>query len=404
MVAWRLLTRGATAINRQLLLVSGTGFLLMLGLGVLFPVLPYYRDDFGLSELEIGTLMSSYALASVMMAPLWGRFSDRYGRKPALLIGLLGFSLGFGLFALGQTFWQWLGARVLGGVLAAAALPTILSYTADVTPPERRNVALGTVGAAIGLGVLFGPALGGAMTRYGLAAPFFLTSAIGLFAALAVALVLPESLTPEIRAQARLRRQQLAGAGLGTRQLARALAPFLGYSLLVQTGRTGLESTIGFLVDDRLAGGPASVGLLLAGLGMAAVLVQGGGIRLLARRYDDHSVMRAGTAIQMLGLLGLVLAHDWPTVIAAALAVGIGSALLTPTFTAELSRAAERRQGEAQGLNASAQSLGRAIGPLIFTPVYQYVSGGATYALAGAVCALALVIGWRRLGARPDSC
>ena len=256
MVAWRLSSQGAFVINRHLLLAAGTGFLLMLGLGVLFPVLPYYRE-FGLTELEIGTLMSSYALASVVMAPFWGRFSDRLGRKPALLIGLLGFSLGFGLFAIASGFWQWLGARVLGGVFAAAALPTIMSYTADVSAPEKRNVALGTVGAAIGLGVLFGPVFGGAVAaRYGLEAPFFLASAIGLVAALVVATTLPESLTPEIRERTRLRREELQRGGFGSRRIARGLAPFLSYSLMAQTSRTGLESTIGFLVADRLLGGP----------------------------------------------------------------------------------------------------------------------------------------------------
>ena len=304
MVAWRLFSLGAFKIHRQLVLVSGTGFLLMLGLGVLFPVLPYYRE-FGLSELQIGMLMSSYAFASVVMAPIWGRFSDRFGRKPALLIGLVGFSLGFGLFALASGFWQWLAARTLGGLLAAAALPTILSYTADITPPERRNVALGTVGASIGLGVLFGPAFGGAVAGYGLAAPFVLSSAIGAFAAVAVALLLPESLTPEIREQARERRAELRRAGLGRRRIALGLAPFLSYSLLAQTSRTGLETTVGFLVADRLAGGPAQVGLLLAAAGTVAVLVQGGGLRGLARRFDDHALMRAGTLLQLVGLVGL---------------------------------------------------------------------------------------------------
>ena len=404
MLAWRLRSQGAFVINRQLVLAAGTGFLLMLGLGVLFPVLPYYRD-LGLSEVQIGVLMSSYAFASVVMAPFWGRFSDRFGRKPALLIGLLGFSLGFGLFAIASGFWQWLGARLLGGVLAAAALPTIMSYTADVSEPERRNIALGTVGASIGLGVLLGPAFGGVLaSSYGLAAPFFLTSAIGAFAALMVALLLPESLTPEIRELTRARREELRSAGLGRRRIAAGLAPFLSYSLLAQTSRTGLESTIGFLVADRLAGGPGQVGLLLAGVGAVAVLVQGGGLRGLARRFDDHALLRAGTGIQLLGLVGLTAAADWGWLATAAMLVGAGSALLTPTFTAELSRAAERIQGEAQGLNASAQSLGRAVGPLLFASLYQSAGGAVTYAVAGAVCALALGVAWRPLRSRlPDS-
>ena len=391
MVAWR-------PLDSRLILVAATAFLYLLGLGVLFPVLPYFGRELGLSEFEVGLLAGSYALASVLTAPLWGRFSDRYGRRPALLLGLVGFSLAFGLFGLGSTFWQLLGARVLGGVLAAATQPAIMSYTADITPPERRNVALGTVGAAFGLGALAGPVLGGLLSDFGYRVPFFATAAIGALTALAVALRVPESLTPAIREEAQRRRAVLVEGGFGTRRIAASLAPFLGYSLLVQTGRSGFESTIGFLVADRLAGDAASVGFLLGGAGIAAVLVQGGAIRGLAGRYSDHQLMVAGTLLQAIGLLGLGFAPSWTWVALSSLLLAAGSALLLPTFTAQLSRAAEDVQGEAQGLNASAQSLGRAAGPMVFTLLYQQTGTVFPYLGAALVTALGLALALRRLG------
>ena len=390
MVAWR-------PLDSRLILVAATAFLYLLGLGVLFPVLPYFGRELGLSEFEVGLLAGSYALASVVTAPFWGRFSDRYGRRPALLLGLVGFSLAFGLFGLGTSFWQLLGARLLGGVLAAATQPAIMSYTVDITPPERRNVALGVVGAGFGLGALAGPVVGGLLSDFGYRVPFFATAGIGAFTALAVAVFVRESLTPEIREETRRRRALLAGSGLGMRRIAAGLAPFLAFSLLVQTGRSGFESTIGFLVDDRLAGDAASVGFLLGGAGIAAVIVQGGALRGLARRYSDHQLMVAGTLLQVLGLLGLGFAPSWTWLVASALVLATGSALLTPTFTAALSRAAEDVQGEAQGLNASAQSLGRAAGPMIFTLLYQQTGTVVPYLGAALLTALGLVLALRGL-------
>jgi multidrug resistance protein len=384
-------------LDSRLILVAATAFLYLLGLGVLFPVLPYFGRELGLSEFEVGLLAGSYALASVVTAPFWGRFSDRYGRRPALLLGLVGFSLAFGLFGLGTSFWQLLGARLLGGVLAAATQPAIMSYTVDITPPERRNVALGMVGAAFGLGALAGPVVGGLLSDFGYRVPFFATAGIGAFTALAVALFVRESLTPEIREETRRRRALLAGSGLGMRRIAAGLAPFLAFSLLVQTGRSGFESTIGFLVDDRLAGDAASVGFLLGGAGIAAVIVQGGALRGLARRYSDHQLMVAGTLLQVFGLLGLGFAPSWTWLVASALVLATGSALLTPTFTAALSRAAEDVQGEAQGLNASAQSLGRAAGPMIFTLLYQQTGTLVPYLGAALLTALGLVLALRGL-------
>lgn len=384
-------------MSRPLFLVSVTAFLYLLGLGVLFPVLPYFGRDLGLSELQLGTLMGVYALASVLTAPFWGRFSDRYGRRPAMLIGLSGFALAFGLFALGTTFAQLFAARVLGGVLAAATQPAILSYAVDVTPPERRSTALGIVGAAFGLGVVSGPILGGLIGGYDYRLPFFVTAGIGATAAVAVAVWLPESLTPAIREEAQRRRRLLTERGFGIAHIAAGLAPFLSYSLLVQAGRSGLESTLGFLVADRLAGSVTDVGYLLGAAGVVAVIVQGGLIRPLVQRAGDHPVMLAGTVLQGLGLLGLAFESGWGGMASATILIGFGSALLMPTFTAELSRAAEDVQGEAQGLNASVQSLGRAVGPVVFTLLYQTSGTILPYVVAAACCALAAGIASRGL-------
>jgi multidrug resistance protein len=380
-------------LSRPLLLVAATGFLLMLGLSVLFPVLGFFTRELAMSDFEAGMMMSSYALASFVTAPFWGRYSDRVGRRPAILIGLMGFSLAFGLFGLGSSFWELLGARLLGGALAAAAMPAVFAYVSDVTTAERRSTALGMLGASFGLGVIAGPILGGLVAAsYGVRAPFFLASAIGLVAAVAVMFLLPESLTPEIRKANAERRRGLEALGLGTTAIAARLAPFLGYSFLVQTGRMGLESTLAFLLADRFEGTVRDVGLLLMFVGLIAAVVQGGAIRPLSQRFSDRALMLFGTGLLAVGLAGLGFANNWYAMALAAGTLALGAALQTPTFTAELSRGAEEFAGEAQGLNSSAMSLGRVVGPLLFTALYSAAGTVIPYLVAGLVVLLALVL------------
>ncbi|RMF15093.1 MAG: MFS transporter [Candidatus Dadabacteria bacterium] len=362
-----------------LLAISIPACLLMFGLSVLFPVLPFFIRDLGLTEGQAGVLYSIYAATSVLCSPFWGRFSQRHGRRPTLIIGLLGFSLGFGLFGLGQTFPQLLAARVLGGLFAAAALPAVFAYTADISSLEKRSVAMGVVGAAIGIGIIAGPVVGGIVASSDLRLPFFGSAAIGLIGATFVWLFLPES------------RDGTAEPPAPIEGFRRSLIPYLIFAVLVTAARVGFETTIGFLVDDRFDFGPRETGYLLGIVGVFGVLVQGGGLRALAKRYSDFSLMLSGTAMMTLGLLLLGLARQAHWLYASGAVLAVGYALATPTFTALLSRAGDANQGLAHGLSQSAQSLGRVLGPLMFNTLYHFFGGLTTYIAAAALCGCGLL-------------
>lgn len=371
---------------RSLYFLGLCAFLLMFGLGVLFPVLPFYVRMLGLSELQAGVLLGIYAAIGVVVAPLWGRFAERRGRKPAMLIGLAGFAGGFLLFGIGHTFEQLLAARLLGGLFAGAALPAIFAYAADVTAPERRSAAMGLIGASIGLGIIMGPVLGGVLAPLDLRLPFFVSAALGVAAAAAVGLLLEESLPADERS-----RRRDAGAPAAPEGFVWRLLPWLLVAFLGSTSRVGFEATIGFLVEDRFQRGPRDVGLLLGWIGLVGVLVQGGAMRALTRRFADGPLLVVGTLLSALGLGALGLAPDMTRLAAAGALLATGQALAMPTITALVSRAGEASQGRAQGLSQSAQSLGRVAGPVIFTAVYQTI--GPTEAALG-TGALALVGGF----------
>jgi multidrug resistance protein len=370
-------------MQRPLVLAALTAFVLMLGLGVLFPVLPFLTRDLGIPDASVGWLLAALPAASFVASPFWGRFSSRRGRRPAIVIGLVGYAVGFGLFGLGQTFEQLLAARLLGGLISAAALPAIFAYVADVSSGERRSAAMGALGAGIALGVTFGPLLGVVTYKaFGLRAPYFVSAAIGLANALAVALALPESTAPESRA---------APGRHSFAELVRPLAPFLACGFLTQTARIAVDSTVGFFAQDALGATPSGVGMLLFFMGLAGAAVQGGLVRQLSGRVSDGALFSAGCAVMAAGLLAFGHAASWTGFAIAGLAVASGFALLSPTLNALLSRAAESVQGEAQGLNGSATALSRVVAPLLFTTgLWPRTGAPGTYGVAAALCALAL--------------
>jgi multidrug resistance protein len=376
-------------MSRSVVLAALTAFVMMLGLGVLFPVLPFLTRDMGIPDASVGPLLAALPAAAFVASPFWGRFSSRRGRKPAIVIGLVGYAVGFALFGLARDFRELLGARILGGLVSAAVLPALFAYVADVTTSERRSAGMGLLGAGIGMGVTLGPVLGSLTWKaYGLRAPYFVSAAIGLANALAVALVLPESTSPEARAQPS--REPLL-------RLAAPLAPFLLCGFLTQAARIAVDATLGFFASDVLGATPEGVGMLLGAMGVAGALVQGGLMRSLAGRVADGSLFAAGCALMAAGLGGFGFASSWTAVTLAGLSVAAGFALLSPSLAALLSRAAESAQGEAQGLNGSATSLARVVAPLLFTTgLWPHFGGVGTYSVAAVLALLALAVALAR--------
>jgi predicted MFS family arabinose efflux permease len=374
---------------RSVWLAALTAFVLMLGLGVLFPVLPFLTRELGIPDAQTGLLLAALPAASFVASPFWGRFSSRRGRRPAIVIGLLGYAVGFGLFGLGRSFPELFGARLFGGLVSAAALPALFAYVADVTSSEKRSSAMGALGAGIALGVTFGPLLGWVTwSQLGLRAPYFVSAAIGVANALLVLRFLPESTSAESRAEPA--RSAFTG-------LAGPLAPFLACSFLTSTARIAVDTTFGFFAQDRLGATPRGVGLLLFAMGLAGALVQGGLVRSLSGRVSDESLFKAGCAAMGAGLAAFTVASGWVSAAFSGLAVASGFALLSPTLSALLSRAGESAQGEAQGLNGSATALSRVVAPLLFTTgLWPRAGAGGTYGVAAALCLAALFVAFAR--------
>ncbi|WP_420597357.1 MFS transporter [Deinococcus sp.] len=386
--------------GRAKLILFLTIFVAMLGLSVLFPIFGPLSRQLGLTESQTGWFSTAYSLMQFVFSPIWGARSERVGRKPVLVMGLIGFSLSFGLFAviadlglrgvLGGTllFALLVGARFLGGILSSATLPTAQAMMADLTDKENRAAAMGLIGAAFGLGVIFGPGLGGLLANFGLTVPVYFSAGLGLVTALLARLTLRETRAPGTVSPAVGNRFAL---------LRGPILVFLIISTLFTLASVGMEQTISFYVQDNLglsvAQTPAVVGGMLAFFGFISAAVQGGAIRPLAKRVSATALIPLGLIVMGAGMFALSASSVYWSMAGSLALIGVGSAILGPSLSAALSLSvSEHQQGQVAGLNSSALALGRMTGPLIGTGLYQTVSHHAPYIFSGGVLAALLIV------------
>lgn len=392
-------TPGA-ATGRTRLTLFFTIFIAMLGLSVLFPIIAPLGRQLGLTETQTGWFSTGYSLMQFVFSPIWGNRSERHGRKPILILGLVGFSISFGLFGLlaelglrgvlsGTLLFALLVAsRLIGGMLSSATLPTAQAMMADLSDKNDRAASLGLIGAAFGLGVVFGPAIGALLSTVSLTAPIYFSTALGLITALVAWRTLPETRRPGTPKPAAGSRRALLRQG--------AIPLFLAISALSTLASVGMEQTIGFYVQDTLnltpEGAARTVGGMLTIFGLVAALVQGGAIRPLSKRLPTTPLVAAGLLIMAAGMFLLPTGQSfWPITLALAV-IGIGSAILSPSLSAALSLSVnEDQQGAVAGLNSSALALGRMTGPLIGTGLYQTAGHAAPYLLSGGVLTALLI-------------
>jgi MFS family permease len=367
----------------------------ILGLSMLFPVLGPLGRELGLGELEIGFVSAGYALTQLLFAPLWGRLSETRGRKPVLLVGVLGYGLGFAVFGVvgelgarhlighGALVAGLVSARMLGGALSSATLPTAQAWAADLSDRANRTAAMGVVGAAFGLAVVFGPAIGAACSHFfGLLSPVWLSVGLAAANAILVAVKLREP----------LRHDQVREAP-ALLPVARKVPALLAVALVATVSAVAMQQTVSFAFEDRLhlshEDTPTWVGLGLVAYGLVAVLAQG----FLVRRIEiaPRTLMLVGLPIAFVGMAMLAFVETYPLLVLALTIQGLGQGLVMPGVTSALSLGVgDGEQGAVAGLNSAAQGLGRLMGPLVGSHLYE-LSGALPYQVSSALLALVLV-------------
>jgi len=353
-----------TTNRRNVLILAFTLVVVMLGYGMVIPIIPFYIEELGAGGTELGLLVASYALMRLIFAPIWGSLSDRFGRKPILMIGVFGYAVAMLLFGLATELWMLFAARILSGILSSATAPTTMAYVGDSTSEEQRGGGMGTLGAAIGLGMILGPGLGGWLAGDSLSLPFFLAAGLSLLAVFLILFLLPESLPSG-------QRQKTGGkiSILDTRELWQALLSPIGILLvlafLLAGGMTVFYGVFGLYALERFNYGTEEVGIILMVIGLVSAVGQGALAGPATRRFGEITVMKGGLLASVLGFGLMLLANSFITLLLTTGFFILTTALLTPAITAMTSKRATSQQGVAMGLSNSAMSLGRIVGPLL---------------------------------------
>jgi len=374
--------------RKNVRILAFTLLVVMLGYGMIMPVMPFLIEQLGAGGTELGWLVSTYSLMQLVCAPLWGMLSDRVGRKPVIAIGVLGYAITLFLFGLATQFWMLFVARTLAGMLSSAAMPTSMAYISDNAPESERSGGMGQLGAAIGAGVVAGPLLGGLLSSRSLSLPFFVGAGLAGVAFLLVLLLLPESRpNPETAKKQPLRWQDL-------RQVISSPAGLLLLLIFVMSfGLANFQGIIGLYAVDKFGFTTRQVGALWMVIGAVLILGQGGLTGPLTKRFGELPLIRLGLAGGAAGFLFISLAVDFPSLLLALGFFTLTLALIGPALNAYISQFAGEHQGAVMGLNSAASSLGRVVGPLLAGPLFDLnveypLWSGAVILLAGAVLAI----------------
>jgi MFS transporter, DHA1 family, multidrug resistance protein len=350
-------------VKSKLAIVGLMLFTIFIGFGIIIPVLPQLVTEASAktANWHTGAMLAIYSLMSFLLSPVWGGLSERIGRRPVIMIGVLGFSVSFLLFGLsGENLAIMYASRILGGLFSGAVVSCIVAYVADITTEEERTKGMAVVGMSIGLGFTFGPGFGGFLSEITIHTPFYAAAALSFIVFVAAWFKLPESLPPERRASREQgKRISRWTAFQGPLKYLYVLAFFVTFSLAI------LEATLQLFGIQRFEVTPLQIGMMFFFCGIAGAVVQGGIIRRRVKKGQEGPYIAIGLLISAAGFFLLLTANSWGMATVYLCVFGIGNSLIKPCVTSLITQKTTVGQGIASGLSSSMDSLGRIVGPLL---------------------------------------
>jgi DHA1 family tetracycline resistance protein-like MFS transporter len=357
-------------------------FVDLLGFSLILPLLPYYAEQFGASATVVGLLTASYAAASLVGAPLMGRLSDRFGRRPILLLSVAGTCMGFLLLGFAEPIGRGLASLVAARAVNVFVLGVLFlsrsvdgltggnisvaqAYISDITDEQNRARGLGLIGAAFGLGFIIGPAVGGLLSRWGYGVPAFAAAGLSFLNLLAIFFALPESLTEERRAA--ISQQKLPPFTLAA--LAAALnrpkvGPLLYVRLFFGLAFAMFQSIFSLYAATKLHLTTQTTGFVLAYVGLLSVLVQGVGIGIVTKRFRENAIILTALWLMVFGLAGWAVTPNLPILLVVLLPLSLGGGTLNTLLNSAITKSVTREEiGGTLGISASLESVTRVIAP-----------------------------------------
>lgn len=355
----------------------------LVGFGIIIPLLPLYAERFRATPFVIGLLFASYSLAQFVFSPIWGRVSDRVGRRPVMLVTIAGSAIGSLVVGLAGSLALLFVGRIIDGV-SGASVAVARATVADVADPTQRPRLMGMLGATFGLGFVVGPSIGALATLWGAQVPFLVAAGLSLVN-LAVAIVR----LPETRHSAIPTRHHRTSAG--TRQ--RTVIRLVVLTFVITTAFSAFETTFALLADDRLAVSESDIALLFAALGLVLMAVQGGLVGPIIGRLGEANAIRLGLVLNAIGFTATSIADGWAVLVPGCALLAVGQGILIPALSSAVAGSTgPNRAGSALGFQQSAGGLARVAGPLMGGTLFAVSTPLPYLAAAGMTVAMLLVL------------
>lgn len=401
--------------KKPLIIAFFTIFLDLLGFGIMIPIQPFYVQDFGATATQVTLLGASYSLMQFLFAPFWGNISDRFGRRPIILLSVAMSAIGHLIFGFAQNLTTLFAARMLAG-FGNANLGTAQAVISDVTKPEDRAKGMGLIGAAFGLGFIIGPAIGGILGQFSPTAPAFFSAGLAACNLAFAAVMLPETLQRKPGVTASTGRRLLSLAALRHAARQANVGVLFAMTFIYTLGFAIMEQVIGLFIERiwvpsgnggtlRLKMASEMTAIYLVAVGFTAVLIQGFLIGRLTKKYGETTLARTGLILLTIAMMSIPVAGStgiFPVMVSTAVILAAGSGIFNPSNSSMVSRAANAaEQGSTLGLNQSLASLGRVLGPAVAGAVFELNPGMPFYA-AGCLTATAWFVSLRLRPATPS--
>lgn len=368
-------------------------FVNIVGFGMIFPLLPIYAREFQASETVVGFMAASFAIGEFLFAPLWGRLSDRFGRKPIILLSLLGISIAFGVFAIANNLTWLFISRFLQGVFASGALTSASAYVADVTTKTERIKGMSRLGASLATGFIFGPAIGGILSSLNHQLPFFLASILTLFNLVLVQLMLKESLKEKEE------KLVLREGFLNIKAMYQGLKGELGvlFILIFMWSYALSNNQVAIpLFGTEILGAPiALIGIAFSVQGVTAGMTQWFLLDKIAARFGEYRTAVVGLTIMMLSLAFLSFSPVFAVMALIMISFSFGSSITRPTIQTLISKNTHEGQGTTMGIASAFESSGRIIGPILGGWLFSTFGFQAPFTISALLMLLTLIVVFR---------
>jgi DHA1 family multidrug resistance protein-like MFS transporter len=370
--------------------------------GIIIPILPAYLESINQGGTAAGLMIAIFAGAQLIFSPIAGKWADQYGRRKMIIYGLAGLTLSMLVFYAVDSIWWLYFSRVIGGIGAALLIPAIFAYIADITTLEQRAKGNGLVSAAMSLGIVVGPGIGGFLADFGLKMPFLISALVSLVAVIFSIVLLEESSTL----------QQPTAENMPEESMVRKLAmsikkPYfipLIITLVMSFGLMAYESVLGLYLDNQFDATPQEIAIMVTSTGIISVIVQLFVVDRVVSKFGEGMVLNIFLAVAALGFLVSLFAGSYAFFFVISLIIFLATSILRPVLTTLISKMAGNEQGFAMGMNNAYMSIGNVLGPTIAGVLYDVrIMYPFVLGLALLLVTLFITVAWQKRAPKPKA-